>query len=87
MINYISQNQLALKLFKYPFEQELDKTNRWVKLAAVIPCDKLAGIYSQKMDTGLGRKSVDIRMVIAVLIVRYILRLDDRGYTNLTGIE
>jgi len=79
MINYTSQNQLSLELFKHPFEQELDKTNRWVKLAAVIPWDELARIYSQKLDTGSGRKSVDIRMVIAALIVKHKLRLDDRG--------
>lgn len=79
MINYTSQNQLSLELFKHPFEQELDKTNRWVKLAAVIPWDELAGIYSQKLDAGSGRKSVDIRMVIGALIVKHKLRLDDRG--------
>ncbi len=79
MINYTSQNQLSLELFKHPFEQELDKTNRWVKLAAVIPWDELAEIYSQKLDTGSGRKSVDIRMVIAALIVKHKLKLDDRG--------
>ncbi|MBT6764398.1 MAG: hypothetical protein HN778_20505, partial [Prolixibacteraceae bacterium] len=50
MINYTSQNQLSLELFKHPFEQELDKANRWVKLAAVIPWDELAGIYGLKLD-------------------------------------
>jgi len=44
MINYTSQNQLSLELFKHPFEQELDKTNRWVKLAAVIPWDELGSV-------------------------------------------
>jgi len=32
MINYTPQNQLSLSLFKHPFQQELDKENRWVKL-------------------------------------------------------
>ncbi len=31
MINYTSQNQLSLELFKHPFETKLDKENRWVK--------------------------------------------------------
>jgi len=79
MINYPSQNQLSLELFKHPFEQELDKANRWVKLAAVIPWDELAGIYGQKLDPNAGRKSVDIRMVIAALVVKHKLNLDDRG--------
>ncbi|MBT6999939.1 MAG: transposase, partial [Prolixibacteraceae bacterium] len=79
MINYTSQNQLSLELFKHPFEQELDKANRWVKLAAVIPWDELAGIYGLKLDPNAGRKSVDIRMVIAALVVKHKLNLDDRG--------
>jgi len=65
-------------LFKHPFETELDKENRWVKLASVIPWDKLANVYSQHLQTDSGRKSVDIRIVIAALIIKYKLRLDDR---------
>ncbi len=31
MIDYTPQSQFSLNMFKYPFEQELDKENRWVK--------------------------------------------------------
>ncbi len=79
MINYTSQNQLSLELFKHPFETELDKDNRWVKLASVIPWDKFANVYSQHLQADSGRKSVDIRIVIAALIIKHKLRLDDRG--------
>lgn len=79
MINYTPQSQLSLKLFKHPFEQSLDKENRWVKLAAIIPWDELADIYGRKLDPGSGRKSVNVRMVIAALIVKHKLKLDDRG--------
>jgi len=79
MINYTSQNQLSLELFKHPFETELDNENRWVKLASVIPWDKLANVYSKHLRTDSGRKSVDIRTVIAALIIKHKLRLDDRG--------
>ena len=79
MINYTPQSQLSLELFKHPFEQSLDKENRWVKLAAIIPWDELADVYGRKLDSGSGRKSIDIRMVIAALIVKYKLKLDDRG--------
>ncbi len=79
MINYTSQHQLKLELFKHPFETELDKENRWVKLAAVIPWDKLAEVYSRKLQKYTGRKSVNIRTVLAALIVKHKLRLDDRG--------
>ena len=79
MINYTSQHQIKLELFKHPFGVELDKENRWVKLSAVIPWDKLAEVYSRKLQSSTGRKSVNIRTVIAALIVKHKLRLDDRG--------
>ena len=79
MINYTPQSQLSLELFKHPFQQSLDKENRWVKLAAIIPWDELAGVYGRKLDAGYGRKSADVRMVIAALIVKHKLKLDDRG--------
>ncbi len=61
MINYTSQHQIKLEFFKHPFETELYKNNRWVKLSAVIPWDKLAEVYSQKFQSDTGRKSVNIR--------------------------
>ena len=79
MINYTSQHQIRLELFKHPFQTELDKENRWVKLASVIPWDKLAEVYSKKLQSNTGRKSVNVRTVIAALIVKHKLKLDDRG--------
>ncbi len=79
MINYTSPNQLTIEMFKHPFERELDKENRWVKLASLIPWDELASVYSRKLQTNSGRKSVDIRTVIGALIVKHKLNLDDRG--------
>jgi hypothetical protein len=79
MIDYTPQSQLSLNMFKHPFQQELDKENRWVKLASLIPWDSLASIYSRKLNAGTGRKSVNIRTVIAALIVKHKLGLDDRG--------
>jgi IS5 family transposase len=79
MINYTPQSQLSLELFKHPFDQELDRNNRWVKMATVIPWDDLATVYSKKLDSGAGRHSVDIRTVIAALIIKHKLGLDDRG--------
>ena len=48
MIKYTPQNQLSLEMFEHPFDQHLDKGNRWVKMAALVPWDELAGIYSWK---------------------------------------
>jgi hypothetical protein len=78
MIDYTPQSQLSLNMFKHPFERKLDKENRWVKLASLVPWDSLAAVYSRKLDAGSGRKSVNIRTVIAALIVKHKLGLDDR---------
>jgi len=82
MIEYTPQNQLSLELFKQPFERELDKNNRWVKLA-LIPWDSLAAVYARNLRTDAGRKSVDIRTLIAALIIKHKLKLDDRGTVDM----
>jgi IS5 family transposase len=79
MINYTPQNQIRLDLFKHPFEQKLDKDNRWVILASLIPWDELATVYSRKLQSGTGRMSIDIRTVLGALIVKHKFCLDDRG--------
>ncbi len=79
MINYTPQNQLSLEGFTHPFERDLDPGNKWVKLAKVIPWDELAAVYSKKLQTNTVRMSVNIRTVLAALIVKHKLRLDDRG--------
>lgn len=79
MINYTPQNQLSLAMFKHPFEQKMDRENRWVKLASVVPWDELAAVYSQKLQTDSGRLTVDIRIVLGALIVKHKLGFDDRG--------
>lgn len=79
MIKYTPANQLTLEGFEHPFEQELSKDNRWVKLAALIPWDDLASVYCKQLSSTSGRESIDARMVIGAIIVKHKLGLDDRG--------
>lgn len=79
MIKYTPANQLTLEGFSHPFEQKLSLKNRWVKLAKVIPWDALAWVYSKSLNANFGRESIDVRMVIAAIIVKHKLGLDDRG--------
>ncbi len=79
MINYTPQNQLSLELFSHPFETALDPSNRWVKMAELIPWDELAGVYARHLESNSGRKTIDIRVVIAAVIIKHKLNLDDRG--------
>ncbi len=83
MIKYTSANQLTLEAFKHPFEKELDKNNRWVQLAELVPWDDLAGIYAKNLDADAGRLSIDIRMVIGVLIIKHKLKLSDRDTVDM----
>ena len=53
MIRYTSQNQLTFDGFKTPFDHNLNKKNRWVVLAALLPWDKLAGEYAKKLNPSL----------------------------------
>jgi transposase, IS5 family len=78
MIRYTSQHQLSISGFKTPFEQSLLPTNRWVLLSSALPWDDLAQVYHRQMSIGMGRGSVNTRLVIGVLIIKHILKLDDR---------
>ena len=78
MIRYTPQAQLTLEGFQTPFNQHLDKDNRWVKLSASIPWDKLANIYYRKLDSDFGAPSLSARMVIGAVIIKHMLNIDDR---------
>jgi len=78
LIRYTPQSQLTLEGFQTPFSQHLDKDNRWVKLAAITPWDKLANIYYRKMNSDFGAPSLSARMVIGAVIIKHMLNIDDR---------
>ncbi len=78
MINYTPAGQLSIEEFKTPFQAHLDKQNRWVILASLIPWDRLASIYYQSMSTDQGAPSISARVVIGAMIIKHKLKLDDR---------
>ena len=78
MIRYTSQHQLRFENFTTPFEQNLLVSNRWVILASVTPWDELAKVYHRQMSLDQGRGAVDTRLIIGALIVKHLLKLDDR---------
>lgn len=78
MIRYTPQSQLSLEGFETPFVEQLDKSNRWVKLAQAIPWDKLAGVYYKNMNSNFGAPSIGARMVIGAVIIKHMLNIDDR---------
>ncbi len=77
MIRYQSSNQLSIEEFQTPFEMNLDKNNRWVKMAGHIPWDQLASVYHKSLDAEQGRPAVDARVVIGAIIIKHKLNLSD----------
>jgi transposase, IS5 family len=74
---YISPNQIILGGFETPFEQQLTKNNRWVKLNHLIPWDKIVGQYDRQFMSREGRPPINGRVVLGALIIKHILKLSD----------
>ena len=73
---YSIDNQLKIEDFVFPFG-ELDKNNRWVKLADIIPWFEFEQIYSEKFINN-GRPSKPFRIVLGSLIIKQKLNCSDR---------
>ena len=78
MIRYTPTNQLSIEAFRTPFQIKLDRHNRWVKLAHLLPWDEMAAVYHDKLDSEQGAPSIDARIVIGAMIIKHKLKLDDR---------
>ena len=69
---------MTIEEFKTPFQINLDKGNRWIKFAAIIPWDALASIYYRSMSKNMGAPAIDARVIIGAMIIKHKLKLDDR---------
>jgi hypothetical protein len=77
MIKYTPSAQRTLKLFKTPFERNLDASNRWVAMADLVPWDKMAKVFFPKLSKDKGRETIDLRIVLGALMVSHIEDLSD----------
>lgn len=76
---YVSPNQLSLECFHTPFKQHLNKQNRWVVLAELIPWDEICNLYLKHVGVATtGRPAISPRVVIGSLIIKHMCNLDDR---------
>jgi transposase, IS5 family len=76
---YISPKQLTIQGFETPFHNGLLKSNRWVKLADIIPWDELVSAYLKRNPTkSTGRPGANPRVVIGAVIIKHLCNLDDR---------
>lgn len=77
MIRDISESQLSLAEFDWPFQTSLDEQNRWVKLSQIIPWDALSESYAQNLSLKKGRPAKPARLVIGAVIIKHKLGLSD----------
>ena len=70
------QTELALFEFKHPFGTALDKENRWVRLASLIPWDVFEEDYSSHFGVS-GNDAYPVRIAFGSLIIKERLKLTD----------
>ncbi|MGL5243623.1 MAG: IS5 family transposase, partial [Sarcina sp.] len=73
---YSVDNQLKIEDFIFPYGN-LDKENRWIKLAAIIPWAKFEQTYAKQFVNN-GRPSKPFRIVLGSLIIKQKLNCSDR---------
>ena len=75
---YVSPNQLVLEGFETPFERKLNKNNRWVVLAHLIPWDEICNIYLKQVGVSdTGRPPLNPRIVLGSLIIKHMCNFSD----------
>jgi hypothetical protein len=78
-LRYLSPNVVPLPGFETPFDQHLDKKNRWVKLAQLIPWDSIVNIYLSRLkNKKLGADSINPRVALGALIIKHLHDFSDR---------
>lgn len=78
---YIASNndQLSIEDFFMPFGGTLLKTNRWVKLASVLPWDHIEDIYMQSFHDKNGRPAISSRIAFGLIFIKEYDNLTDEG--------
>ena len=76
MIKYTSASEISHTIFETPFDHELDKNNRWVRLEQLVPWDSMAEILMERLSD-YGRGTVDLRYVLGALLIKGIEDLSD----------
>jgi transposase, IS5 family len=77
MRNRTNPHQMSIEAFKLPFAGELNRKNRWVKLAEVMPWDELSTVYNQALSERTGRPGLPSRVVVGALIIKHLMTLTD----------
>lgn len=78
---YIASNndQLSIEDFFMPFGGKLLRTNRWVKLASVLPWNYIENIYMQSFNDKNGRPAISSRIAFGSIFIKEYDNLTDEG--------
>jgi hypothetical protein len=65
--------------FESPFTKHLDPYNRWVKLAKLIPWDKIVNVYQKQLNNSItGADGINPRVAIGAIFIKHMCNLSDR---------
>lgn len=73
------KDQLSIDDFFMPFGGNLQKSNRWVKLASVMPWDEIEKIYLKSFDSDQGRPAISSRIAFGAIFIKEYDNLTDVG--------
>ena len=78
---YISSDadQITIKDFFMPFGGKLLKTNRWVKLASMMPWEHIEQIYMESFQSERGRPAISSRIAFGAIFIKENDSLTDEG--------
>jgi hypothetical protein len=68
--------QITIAEFKSPFGK-LDKENRWVKIADMIPWHRFEEKYAEQFCENNGTPAIAFRMAMGTLIIKQMVRHSD----------
>ena len=77
-----STNQASMMNLPLFLNGTLKETNRWVKLAALIPWDVIEDIYAKNFTSHTGGKALPARMALGALLIQVKLNLTDDETVN-----
>jgi len=72
-------DQISIEGFKLPFSGKLDSKNRWIKLAEIIPWEKIEEQYIQAMSKDCGRGSFTARIAFGSIFIKQSEGLSDES--------
>ena len=76
--NKTVQTALDFGEFSLPFGGKLNDSNRWVKLAHIIPWDTFEDTYLKQFSEGMGTNAIPFRVALGALIIKERLTTTDR---------